>query len=170
VDNRKGKFIFGFAFLAVLVIVIAVLITASPPGGNPPGGNTTATPPITTLPIPGDDDVNGVPGVPITDEPTPTPTDSAPIIVVEKVEILYLGTVMPDFTEKIGTKIVLKLRITPEAAEDVPVWSSSNPDVFAVVPDATGRTATVTITGAGDEKLTVTVGDKTAKCDVRGRR
>jgi hypothetical protein len=166
-DNSKGKTIIALLFMLVLVVAVVVLLVTSTSDKEP-----TPTPPPSSN-IPDEGDVNTVPGLPPVITPTPTPPETptaTPAPAIESVSIRYAGTVTNDFTEKIGNSLLLTCTVVPADAEDVPVWTSSDEEIFKVVPtDTTGKSANVTILKRGDAVLTVTVGDKSAKCDVRGR-
>ena len=62
----------------------------------------------------------------------------------------------------------LRAQIVPNDAEPDIVWSSSNRNVFEVVPDNTDSSlVTVTAIGVGTGTLTVTAGDVVAECIIR---
>ncbi|MDR3210167.1 MAG: hypothetical protein LBT36_06045 [Oscillospiraceae bacterium] len=165
-ERRRGVYIISLACLAVLVIAVIVLATnvAAEPDADP---NATASIPPS---IPGENDNVGLPGIEVSYEPLPpSPSPTPKIDVVESVQILYSGTIVSDFSESVGTKILLKLKITPEDTSLKPVWTSGDSEYFEVVPtDTTGTSATVHILKGGKSvTLTVTVGDVTATCIVR---
>ena len=79
------------------------------------------------------------------------------------------------FTAGIGEQVSLRVRVEPAGAdfeEDI-VWTSSNENVFQVVPSADGTAATVTVIGSssapGNAVLTVSIGGVQAECVVRVR-
>jgi uncharacterized protein YjdB len=165
----KGKLIIGIAILAVLIIAVVVLLKTSVDGNADPGATPT---PSETIPIPDEDDNTILQNTPLPTDPEPT--DDTPVqsvVVVDSVDIRYHGSLSTDFQEPVGTVVPLTARVYPETITDaVPVWTSSDETVFAVVPDISGMSANVTITGPGTATLTVTVGEKTATCIVRGKR
>jgi DNA-directed RNA polymerase subunit RPC12/RpoP len=172
-DTSTGKMLAGIAMMTVLVIAVGVLLitAAEPPPESPP---TQAVDTGTPSGLPGDSDNTSVTG----DNTTPPP-DTPPSIddtqsslppSVESVTITYAGRKIEDFSEPIGKKIVLKVKIEPEGIDEEITWSSTNNSVFEVVPSEDGLSATVTIIGRGSARVLVKVGDKTAECWVRGKR
>ena len=168
-SDMRGKMIIGgiivVALLAAVIALLVISIKNDPETDSP----SSAISPV----IPNEDDVVTVTGAPIEVSPTP-PEESfvPPPPSVQAVYITYAGNVKEDITEPVGTTLTLKVKIVPEDTDLVPVWTSSNPAVFDVVPDdTTGMTAKVTMLSSkrDGETLTVTVGDKSAECIIRVR-
>ena len=92
---------------------------------------------------------------------------------VQSLYITYAGRVVTDFTEYVGAKIPLRVRIEPaglQFAEEI-TWTSSDPGVFEVVTNnPEGTAATVVIIGSGlarSATLTVALGNARAECIIR---
>jgi len=95
-----------------------------------------------------------------------TPSKAQPVI--ETVAISYGGRKVDDLTAQVGERVPLRAQIVPNDAEPDIVWSSSNRNVFEVVPDNTDSAlVTVTAIGVGTGTLTVTAGDVVAECIIR---
>jgi tetratricopeptide (TPR) repeat protein len=102
--------------------------------------------------------------------PTPTPTPSA----AESVQITYMGssihkdpsTGKDNFTIRVGETVILQVKTLPAETGIAPVWESSDEGVFMV--NYTESEATVTGVGRGIATLTVTVGNATTECIIRG--
>ncbi|MDR2665464.1 MAG: Ig-like domain-containing protein [Oscillospiraceae bacterium] len=168
-ESFKGKATIGILVMSALVIAVAALLFTSLTSDDAEPGNTqdsdTGSPTITPL-APNDGGVISVTGTPL---PTPTPSieETIPPLSpppIESVQIMANGSKATDFTVKIGEKVYLKVKTVPAETVFEPIWESSDEDVFVVLQDGT-----VTGTGVGDEIVTVTVGDMTAECIVRGR-
>jgi len=181
-DNTRGKMIIGVLILAVLVVAAGVLLFTTPRPEDElerdPSPQISDEDPSR---MPGDTDNINMPGLTSpdpspsepeeTDDETPTPTP----VQVQSIEITYAGTKMEDFSEPVGKKTPLRIRVEPPGAEvDAEIiWTSSDTSVFEVVADnLEGTAASVTITGTGSARhaiLTVSIGDIEAQCDVRIR-
>jgi len=178
-DNSKGKMIIGILIMAVLVVAAGVLLFTAPNSNE-----AAATPPTVpetpeTVDMPDElqnTSMEGIgPSVSPSDDPeededeTPSPEPQT----VQSITITYAGYYIDDFTEPVGTKIPLKVRVEPVSMEleEPIIWTSSDTSVFAVVTDNTeGTSALVTIIGSGSQKsatLTVSVGGVKAECIVR---
>lgn len=174
-DDSKGKMLVGILILAVLVVAVAVLLlTSDKPEDGSMAGETPSSEPTSDLStLPDDSQNTSESGPEIETSTSPavvetSPETSAPI--VESVMITYAGVKKTDFTEKIGIKVPLKVKIEPAGIEVEIEWISSNTDVFEVVKtDVNGLSANVIGKGRGDETLTVRAGDVEAKCTVRIR-
>ncbi|MCL2126508.1 MAG: hypothetical protein FWH33_11070 [Oscillospiraceae bacterium] len=180
-DNSKGKMIVGILIMVVLVVAAGILLFTAPKDED--DAFAAETPPTeteeSTPPIPDENDVIDMPGIgpSVTppesedDETDAEPVDTAPPGVTS-VTITYAGYMKDDFTEPVGSKIPLKVRIEPPGAEyeeDI-VWKSSDTSVFDVVPAADGLSCNVTIIGSGSARsatLTVSIGDVSFDCIVR---
>ena len=123
-----------------------------------------------------DDDGEGPDGPVETEEQEPIkPGENAPDSqesVDFTIAVTYLNRPTSDFTAAVGEKIPLRARLEP--AVDLNgmaiIWSSSNSNVFTVATNnAEGTSATVTITGAGNARLTVTCGNAIYEVIVRSR-
>ena len=167
-DNIKGRTIIGVLILmALLAAVITLIIISVRSGGD------DKTDPAVVSTAPDDSTVTSVPGVTI--EPSPTPPEVSfepPAPSVQSVTITFSGSTKVDITEKVGTTLTLKAKIVPEDIDIVPVWESSDPAVFDVVPvDTTGLSVKVTMLSPSVRNnpptLTCTVGDKVAECIIR---
>ena len=171
-DNSKGKMLIGVMIMAVLVVAAGVLLLTAPkPTYEEPPRNTDheSSPPA----LSSEDDVTSFPGPGIispaepSDNETDGPEDTAPVYTVESVRIMYSNITKTDFTAKVGEQVPLRASVEPVGIEEEIIWTSSNTDVFEVVPNTTGTNATVYGIGKGNATLTVTVGDKEATCIVR---
>jgi len=81
---------------------------------------------------------------------------------------LIQGSDGREFTSSVGERIVLTVSIEPLGVEDPIEWASSDRAIFEVVPNNTENTeVTVTATGRGTGRLTVTVGELTETVIVR---
>ena len=172
-DNSKGKMLIGILILAVLVVAAGVLLFTAPKDDGyvetPRASNTDESTPPSPV---GEGGIISVPGNPVQTDETPDvdgeePTETPPVYSVESVRITYSNITKTDFTAKIGEKVPLRASIEPIGIEEDIVWTSSNPDVFDVVPNTTGTNATVIGIGRGTATLTVICGDKEATCIVR---
>ena len=165
-DNIKGRTIIGILILIALLAAVVTLIIISVK--NSDGADKDDAAIVSTLP---DDGSNtSIPGPSADPSPTPTPEESfvPPPPSVQSVTITYAGSTTIDFMEPVGKTLTLKAKITPADIDLVPEWTSSNPEVFDVVPDdTTGISVKVTMLKRGTATLTCTVGDKTAECIVR---
>jgi len=175
-DNSKGKMLIGILIMSVLVIAVGVLLfTAQKPEDTPEPEQETESP-VDPL-INSEEEISGMDGTnPVSPPPTLTPPEdedespesSAP--TVQSVMITYANREKKDFTVKLGETVVLRVRIDPVGVEEDILWTSSNRNVFDVVPTNAEKTqAKVTGTGKGNATLTVTVGGVEAECIVRGR-
>ncbi|MDR2615079.1 MAG: hypothetical protein LBC28_00715 [Oscillospiraceae bacterium] len=170
-DNTKAQLGVGIIILLALIATVAVLLITSADTEIPEG---TATPPGDITPnFPNSDSNTTIEDPNETPLPeTPEPPVETPAPALESVAIMYNNVVKTDFTEPAGKTLTFTVKLVPEGLDLVPEWSSSNPEVFDVVPtDTTGLTVKVTLIRRGEqaEKLTVRVGDKTAECIVRVR-
>jgi hypothetical protein len=94
---------------------------------------------------------------------------------VQSVYIVYgeRGRTMTDVSVVVGERVPLRVRIEPIGAgiEEGIVWTSSNRNVFDVVPTCPeGRNAAITGIGHGTATLTVSVNGVEAECTIRVRR
>ena len=164
-DNIKGRTIIGVLILLALLAAVITLIVISVK--NSDSGDKTD--PAQTSAIIDDSSNTSIPGPSL--EPSPTPPEVSfepPAPSVQSVTITYAGSTLVDFSEPVGKTLTLKAKITPADIDLVPEWTSSNPEVFDVVPDdTTGISVKVTMLKRGTATLTCTVGDKTAECIVR---
>ena len=164
----KGRTIIGVLILIALLAAVITLIVLSVKGG----GDGKTDPADVSMPI---DDSSNTSIIGTSPEPSPTPVEVSfepPPPAVQSVAITYSGNTKVDITESVGTTLTLKVRIVPEDIDIVPVWTSSNPEVFEVVPeDTTGLSVKVTMLSTSPRSappvLTVTVGDKSAECIIR---
>ena len=165
-DNIKGQTIIGVLILVALLAAVITLIIISVKS-NDDGGSKKD--PVEVSTTPDDAMVTSLPGPSL--EPSPTPPEETfepPAPSVQSVAITYAGSTTVDFMEPVGKNLTLKAKITPADIGLVPVWTSSNPAIFEVVPDdTTGISVSVTMLSRGRATLTCTVGDKTAECIVR---
>jgi hypothetical protein len=146
----------------ILLFTTPVDADSSTPPENEPG-----------ISMPGEEGNESMEGrhpvVPTT-EPPPTTTEPPPPPVVTDIFIVYDGRVLTDFTQPRGVPIELRARIEPVGIDAEIIWSSSNPEVFEVVPvDVGGVGVRVTGIARGDEKLILSVGDLQTECWVRIR-
>ena len=180
-DSNKGRMIIAILIMAVLVVATGALLFTTPQPDEPEDLSMGLSEDShQDLP----DDLQNtslegtgpeVPSVP--EEPEEPPEEPVPPTPqVQSVTITYAGSTILDFTEPVGERIPLRVRVEPPGAEfeeDV-VWTSGNTSVFEVVKDNTeGTSAMVTIIGSGSVNyatLTVTVGGVEAQCIVRVRR
>jgi len=175
-DDSKGKMLVGILILAVLVVAVVVLLltTDKPEDSSLAAGSETGEPTsdMSGSGLPGEDDITSMPG-PSMDDPSTTPTTSetpaeSPTATVQSVIITYANLKKTDFTEHIGIKVPLKAKVEPPGIDVDIEWSSSNTDIFEVVPkDVNGNAADVIGKAKGDATLTVRVGDVEATCIVR---
>ena len=177
-DNTKGKMIIGVLIMAVLVVAAGILLFTTKPKKDPVGPTGQSVSESSSPTIPPEDDITTIPGPDATSpdeddiediDETPTPEP----IKIESVTITYAGLPATDFSEPVGTRVPLRVKIEPagvEFSEEI-IWESSNISVFDVVKDnIEGTSAIVTIIGkSGDRNavLTVSVGDVQAKCIIR---
>jgi hypothetical protein len=183
-DNSfKSNMMVGILILAALVIAVAVLLftsLAERGNGDDPDSDTSNNPLVTdndTSPnsplLPDSNGVESLPGPTMTPTPTEPPiTDiDPPPSAVESVQITYQGSALVknqttgryEFSIQVGEVVPLKVRTVPVETEYTPVWESSDESVFMV-----NQNGNVTGIGRGEAKLTVTVGDATDECIVRG--
>jgi hypothetical protein len=166
-DSTKTQLVIGIIFLLALIAAVTALLLTSAETEidyTPPPVSGDVTPHIP------DSNTNNTIDDPDETPPeeTPTPPEDTPPPAIESVAITYNGRATTDFTESVGRSLTLKAKIVPDGLDIVPEWESSNPEVFDVVPtDTTGLTVSVTMIKAGNAKLKVTAGDKTAECIVR---
>ena len=172
-DNSKGKMWIGILIMAVLVVAVVVMLIATPPReAEDPGGMLDNSTPSSLIPDETENDTvigEDVPPSPeyINEPETNTPP---PPPEVRAVTITYGGRTKTDFTVRVAEVVPLSVRIDPLGVDAEIIWTSSNRNVFEVVPvDLEGRQVRVTGTGVGNATLTVSVGGVEAECIVRGR-
>ena len=164
-DNSRGKMLISVLIMAVFTVAAGVLLFTTPveaestPSGNDPG-----------IVVPGDDDTHGQDGIhpvpPPTEPPTEPPT-TLPPLEVTGITITYDGTPKVEFMARIGEVVPLRIRLEPVGIDAEIIWSSSNTEVFDVVPvDINGSGATVTGIGRGTATLTVAAGGIEQTCTV----
>jgi type V secretory pathway adhesin AidA len=161
--------------MGVLVVAAGILLFTTP-GEADEGQPGPAAAELSSGPtIPSDTDINVVDGLddnipPPTPTPEPTP-EPTPTPEVRSVRIFHSNSEMSDFTISTGERITLRVRIEPVGIEEEITWTSSNPNVFDIVPDnVEGTEATITGIGSGSATVRVTVGGRQAECIVRVRR
>jgi len=165
-DNAKGKMLISVLILAVFTVAAGILLFSTPADADAADNDNDAA--ITSP----DDDIDSVLGLhpepTPTPAPTPEPTPIAPLEVTSVI-ITYDGNPRTEFTAKIGEVVPLRVRFEPPILDGLDIdWSSSNEDVFQVVPVEIDRVGVnVTGIGEGTATLTVMVGDKEATCTVR---
>jgi hypothetical protein len=153
--------------MAVFTVAAGVLLFTTPVDADAPSADNGPG-----LSIPGDDGndsmdgIHPVPPPPPTTQPTTEPPP--PPLEVTSLTITYDGSRRTEFTAKIGEQVPLRVKIEPVGVETPEIiWSSSNPDVFAVVPvEIDGSGVTVTGIGRGTATLTVAAGGIEEKCTV----
>ncbi|NLM83888.1 MAG: hypothetical protein GX189_04175 [Clostridiales bacterium] len=165
-DNTRVKIIVGVLLLAVLIVATMVLIFTSLPESEPqmsspspsspaPGGETEPT-------LPGSDDVDVIEDDE-DDTVVPSPEPTVPVEpTITKVTITYNGTPKEDITVKVGEKVPLSFKTTPETTGKTATWKSTDENVFMVLSNGT-----VTGIGKGKAYLICTVDGVEAKCIVR---
>ncbi len=195
-DNATWKIVIGVLLVVVLIAAVVVLLVTvnNEDDEGDDGISQSGTPggiidPNDITVVPGDDtgnddgsgdngntdgEVGGEPGGDDTqNEPEETPAKSAKLTRNDGSEFLFEDSSTKeryDMTLKTNDDQVCVLRVTPEDATSIPTWSSSNTEIFDVVPsasDETGRTATITALKAGKAYLTVTIDDVVVECIVR---
>jgi hypothetical protein len=169
-DNTRVKLIIGVLLLAVLIVATMVLIfTSLPERETPP----TSSPSPTLSPGPGsepDPDLPGSGDVDIIEDPedetvVPSPEPSAPVEpTITSVSITYNGDPREDITLKVGEKVPMSFKTTPETTDKTATWKSADENVFMVLSNGT-----VTGIGKGRADLIVTVDGVEARCIVRVR-
>lgn len=93
--------------------------------------------------------------------------EAAPISNVYKIEILYAGELVEDFTLRVGEAPVrLTGKIYPISVEESPQWRSSDESIITVTTNEDGS-CTVEAVGAGSAKVLAEYGGKTGECWVR---
>jgi len=175
-DDSKGKMLVGILILAVLVVAVVVLLvmTDKPEDSSLAAGSETGEQ-ASDMPgsgLSGEDDIITMPGTSMDDPSTPPPNSETPpettTVEVQSVIITYANVKKTDFTEHIGIKVPLKAKVEPPGIEVDIEWTSSNTDIFEVVPkDVNGNAADVIGKAKGDATLTVRAGDVEATCIVR---
>ncbi|MDR1065161.1 MAG: hypothetical protein LBL25_02200 [Oscillospiraceae bacterium] len=174
-DNSKVHLTIGILILVALIAAVTVLLLTSNAGTDTGTDAESPTPTNgdSTPNIPDSNTNSSIDDPDYTPPPeSPTPPEETPAPTLESVTITYNGRKMEDFTEPVGKTLTLAVKLVPEGLDLTPVWESSNPEAFDVVPtDTTGLTVKVTMISptTGEQKLKVTVGDKTAECIVRVR-
>jgi len=162
----------GILIMSVLVVAVGVLLFTTPAQGEDDPGDPPENTPSSSLPDESENEtVQGEevpPSPPATEDntpPTPTPPQE-----VRTVTITYSGRAKTDFTIRVGENVPLSVRIEPLGIEADIIWTSSDRNIFEVVPvDLEGRQVKVTGVGIGNATLTVSVGGVEATCIVRGR-
>lgn len=178
-DNATWKLVIGILLVVVLIAAVVVLLVTSLADA---GTNTDDTQKddgqqeiinnvgdgVSSLPGTAEpDDSTGGDTEPDADDEPDEPVATTPTVESAKIVTVY-GSSTTDFTVSIGKSEQLTIKTTPEDADVVPKWESSDTSIFAVVPtDSTGMSATVTALGKGWATLTVTVGEVTVECYVR---
>jgi len=167
-DNARGKMLISVLILAVFTVAAGILLFSTPADAddrdNTPDSNISSP----------DDDIVAEQGLHPEATPTPTPTpepeEVAPL-EVSSVTITYLGNPRKDFQVKVGEVVELKVRVEPFGIEADIEWTSSNTDIFDVVPTTINRdTVNVTGIGVGTATLTVIVNGIEETCIVYGAR
>jgi cytoskeletal protein RodZ len=166
-DNTRVKLIIGVLLLAVLIVATMVLIftslperdtqpTNSPSPTSPePGGTAEPT-------LPGSDDVDVIED-PGDDTVVPSPEPTTPVEqTISKVTITYNGAPKEDITVKVGEKVPMSFKTTPETTGKTATWKSTDENVFMVLSNGT-----VTGIGKGKAYLICTVDGVEARCIVR---
>ncbi len=93
--------------------------------------------------------------------------EAAPVYNIHKIEILYAGELVEDFTLHVGEAPVrLTGKIYPISVEESPQWKSSDESVITVTANEDGS-CTVEAVGAGSAKVLAEYGGKTGECWVR---
>jgi len=166
-ENSKGKMLISVLILAVFLVAAGILLFSTPPDADAIDNDTS---------ISSDEEEEEDALLSLNPEPTPTPTPTpepvpiAPLEVVS-VTITYDGNPRTEFTAKIGEVVPLRVRVEPPGIEVDIDWSSSDEEVFDVVPVDIGRVGVnVTGKGEGTATLTVVVGNMEATCTVRVTR
>jgi hypothetical protein len=166
----------GILVLAILVIAVVVLLFATPNPDDGQGTDVRSTDTSPPDPTGGMGDGSTVsesgPSIsPSTPPSTDPPITTPPAPLVESVTITYNGSRRKDFSIKIAEQVPLKLKIEPVGVDAEITWTSSDRDIFDVVPsDTDGKSAVVTGIGIGEGLLTVKVGDFVETCIVRGTK
>ena len=160
-DNSKGKIIIALLLMLIVVVAVVVLIVSSVRDNNPV---IESAPPSGTAGLPHEPSIDVASTTPppgVSDLQSP----QLPTSVVQSVKIInpYGGGVAADISLEIGERVELVCEVVPNDTGLTPIWESSDPDKFSVLPS--GRVTGISKCKEGT--LTVTVGDKTATCIVR---
>ena len=181
-DNSNGKMIIGILILAVLVVAAGVLLFTTPTVeaeaiSSP--GNSDSEQEYVGLPSETDNVSFDGPGASAEPSDNSPESESEDLTTtppqVRSVEITFAGVRNEDFTAGVGEQVSLRAKVEPAGAdfEEEIVWTSSDENVFQVVPTPDGTGATVTVIGStsapGLATLTVSIGGVQAECIVRVR-
>ena len=162
--------------MVVLIAAVVVLLVTSlsesdsnePVDDTPPDPNIESNEGVNTLPGNDPDPDSDTPGGPTTpdDQVEPDPTQEPEPVINSITIYTQYGTSTTDFTISVGTTEPLTCVTNPEVDLEelnlTPQWSSSDENVFVVLPDGS-----VTGVGTGTATLTLTLGDLTTECVVR---
>lgn len=93
--------------------------------------------------------------------------EAAPVYNVHKIEILYAGELVEDFTLRVGEAPVrLTGKIYPISIDESPQWKSSDESIITVTANEDGS-CTVEAVGSGSAKVLAEYGGKAGECWVR---
>ena len=167
-ENAKAKLIIGVVLLVVLIAATMVLIFSSLANSEDPDA-AASSPGVSDAVTPSNPNSEGVTSIPGASEevtPSESPSESSspsidPNVKVASVIITYRGSKREDVTMNVGDSLDFSYETAPVTTDKVPIWDSSDNDVFVVV------NGHVTAMGKGTADLTVTVDGVTAKCIIR---
>ena len=161
---KKPAFWIIAATIVVALPLCVLLITGVLTPSEEPHAVSSppATPPTSVTPSDSEATVT-----PLPDDPTDTLPELSPSEITA-VQITYADRQMTDFTLKTGEMVPLRIKIEPTGFVHGIEWSSSDSNIFSVIPaDTTGLEAKITGIGAGVATLFVNVGSLRAECTVR---
>lgn len=93
--------------------------------------------------------------------------EAAPVYNVHKIEILYAGELVEDFTLRVGEAPVrLTGKIYPISIDESPQWKSSDESIITVTANEDGS-CIVEAVGSGSARVLAEYGGKTGECWVR---
>ena len=93
--------------------------------------------------------------------------EAEPVYNIHKIEILYAGELVEDFTLRVGEAPVrLTGKIYPISVEESPRWKSSDESIISVTSNDDGS-CIVEAVGAGSARVLAEYGGKTGECWVR---
>ena len=176
-DNSMWKLIIGVVLLVVLIAAVVVLLVTTlsgkretkPVADDKKDTEITQHDDGTNVLEDEDKDKDKEKENEETGEPTgtdePGGTDEPQTVVtpaINSIKITYLGYSKEDITMSRTEVLQLDCKVDPSDTGLIPVWESSNEDVFVVL-----QTGKVTAIGPGTATLTVTVGNATAECIIR---
>ena len=149
-SNTRWQFLFGCILIALVIVAVIVLISASL--------GKDAKKPVETPPLP---TVEVTTPPPSTPTPTPTPEPTVPIT---SIGITFLGSPISEFTQRVGSSdIQLKAEIYPvEAMATAKVQWRSADEAVATVSDS----GLVTAVGPGWAEIIAECGGMAASCKV----